>query len=84
MYCPECKETKNIKWFFRHQKENEEDESTSANVLTVLCTECGKNSSIFIQDYLEDLFPEWDDRQSLSQIQGNGVLVFDDELIEEE
>ena len=43
----------------RHQKINKEDDSTVGNVITLLCTECGFNQSVFIQDYLEDIFTDW-------------------------
>ena len=43
----------------RHQKINEKDTSTVGNVITILCTECGFNQSVFIQDYLEDIFRDW-------------------------
>ena len=42
----------------RHQKINDEDNSTLGNVITLLCTECGFNQSVFIQDYLEDIFKD--------------------------
>lgn len=60
MKCPDCKATEGIQWFLRHQSEGENDTSTTANVLTILCTKCAKNQSVFLQDYLEKLFPEWD------------------------
>ena len=59
LYCPKCKTTENIKWMIRHQKINDEDDSTLGNVITLLCTECGFNQSVFIQDYLEDIFKDW-------------------------
>ena len=59
LYCPKCETTENIKWMIRHQKINDEDNSTLGNVITLLCTECGFNQSVFIQDYLEDIFKDW-------------------------
>ena len=43
----------------RHQKENKEDTSTLGNVITLLCTECGFNQSVFIKEYLEEIFKDW-------------------------
>ena len=43
----------------RHQKADENDTSTLGNVITMLCTKCGFNQSVFIQDYLEDVFRDW-------------------------
>lgn len=43
----------------RHQKENDEDSSSIGNVITILCTDCGFNESVFIQDYLETIFNNW-------------------------
>lgn len=65
MRCPDCKENGDVKWMLRHQKENEEDEGTNANVITTLCVTCGKNESVFITDYLEEMFPSWDERPEL-------------------
>lgn len=57
MKCPKCGTVENIKFFLRHQKENEEDESDLANAITILCTECGNNESYFLLDCLDDIFP---------------------------
>lgn len=43
----------------RHQKTDKDDTSTLGNVITMLCTECGFNQSVFIEDYLEDIFRDW-------------------------
>ena len=43
----------------RHQKENEDDTSSLGNVITLLCTDCGFNQSVFIQEYLEEIFQDW-------------------------
>lgn len=59
LYCPKCETNENIKWVIRHQKASDEDDSTLGNVITLLCTECGFNQSVFIQDYLEDIFTDW-------------------------
>lgn len=67
MRCPDCREEGDIKWMLRHQKINEEDVSTNANVVTILCTKCGKNASVFIEDYLPEMFPEWDETLELIQ-----------------
>lgn len=69
MKCPKCESTEEIKWFLRHQKLNEDDTGTNANVITVLCTVCGYNESKFLEDYLDALFPEWDEnREQLMQM----------------
>lgn len=59
MKCPECGATENISFFLRHQAEDENDESNNANVITILCRNCGKNESYFLRDCLEDIFPSW-------------------------
>ena len=63
----------------RHQKANDEDDSTLGNVITLLCTECGFNQSVFIQDYLEDIFTNWTELAGPSIVpfnvkEGNNVL----------
>lgn len=63
MKCPKCENIEEIKWFLRHQKLNEDDTGTNANVITVLCTVCGYNESKFLEDYLDALFPEWDENR---------------------
>lgn len=67
MRCPNCREEGDVKWMLRHQKINEEDTSTNANVVTILCTKCGKNASVFIEDYLPEMFSEWDETSELIQ-----------------
>jgi len=59
MKCPKCGATENIKYFLRHQKENENDDSDLANAITMLCTECGYNQSYLLLDCLDDIFPDW-------------------------
>lgn len=54
----------------RHQKTNDEDISTVGNVITLLCTKCGFNQSIFIQDYLEDIFEDW------TELTGPSIIPF--------
>ena len=67
MWCPNCREESDVKWMLRHQKSSEEDTATNANVVTVLCIKCGKNASAFIEDYLPEIFPEWDETPELIQ-----------------
>ena len=38
-----------------HQ-DTESDQTTNANVITILCTECGNNESYFLDDLLNDIF----------------------------
>ena len=54
----------------RHQRTNDEDDSTLGNVITLLCTECGFNQSVFIQDYLEDIFANW------TELTGPSIVPF--------
>lgn len=56
MKCPQCNTTKNIKFFLRHQ-DTEKDLDNEANVITILCTECGNNESFFLIDCLPNIFP---------------------------
>lgn len=56
----------------RHQKVNDEDTSTIGNVITLLCTDCGFNQSMFIQDYLEDIFKDWAESET-----SPGIMPFD-------
>lgn len=71
LYCPKCETTEDIKWMIRHQKANDEDDSTLGNVITLLCTECGFNQSVFIQDYLEDIFTNW------TELTGPSIVPFE-------
>jgi hypothetical protein len=41
----------------RHQNADN-DLDNEANVITILCTECGENESLFLKDCLEDIFLE--------------------------
>lgn len=76
MKCPKCETTENIKWLLRHQTIDENDEGTNANVITILCTECGHNETVFIEDYLEDIFVSWSERppQTDNGMGGLGAL----------
>lgn len=60
--CPKCSTNKNIKWFLRHQN-SDSDLDNEANVITILCTECGENESLFLKDCLEDIFLDWSDKK---------------------
>jgi hypothetical protein len=42
----------------RHQQENDQDESTLANVITILCTNCGENQTFFLADCLDIIFSD--------------------------
>lgn len=42
----------------RHQN-RENDTINDVNVITVLCTNCGYNDSVFLEDYLDDIFKDW-------------------------
>lgn len=59
MKCPECGTNEGIKFFLRHQAEDENDTSNNANVITILCTKCGKNESYFLAECLDQIFPSW-------------------------
>lgn len=59
MKCPECGANEGIKFFLRHQAEDENDSSNNANVITILCTKCGKNESYFLAECLDQIFPSW-------------------------
>ena len=87
MKCPSCGTTKEIKWFLRHQPENEDDTSNLANVITILCTECGKNETYYIADCLEDIFPSWKEKQidlsSLTNMFNNTQNNFEIESLNE-
>ncbi len=60
--CPKCSTNKNIKWFLRHQNKDT-DLDNEANVITILCTECGENESFFLEDCLENIFLDWSDKK---------------------
>ena len=72
MKCPKCETTENIKWLLRHQSIDENDEGTNANVITILCTECGHNETVFIEEYLGDIFTSWSETPQNSN--GNGLM----------
>ena len=67
MFCKDCKDDGKVVWFLRHQKENEDDEGTNANVVTILCQTCGRNQSAFLVDYLPDIFPDWDEEREIKE-----------------
>ena len=58
MRCPKCNTNEDIKFFLRHQKEGENDDSEIANAITMLCTHCGYNQSFLLVDCLDDIFPD--------------------------
>ena len=68
MKCPKCGTTEGIKWFLRHQQENDQDESTLANVITILCTNCGENQTFFLADCLDIIFSDWAETLSPNQV----------------
>ena len=69
MECPNCLAEGKVVWFLRHQKIDEEDTDTNANVATILCQTCGKNQSVFIKDFLKDMFPDWnEEKKTLSEL----------------
>lgn len=86
MKCPKCSSEENLKWFLRHQKEDENDEGTNANVITVLCTECGNNESVFIENFLPLLFKNWDEKtqEILKRLQNEDSLIISDSQEAEE
>ena len=67
MKCPKCGSTENIKFFVRHQKSSEDDESNIANCITIIHAEpqCGFNESYLLEDCLNDIFPNWSELQEL-------------------
>ena len=88
MRCPSCGTTEGIKWFLRHQTENKDDDSDLANVITILCTACGKNESYFLDSCLESIFPSWKDADfdfgALAQMFGSKTDFFENENYIEE
>ena len=88
MKCPKCNATEGIKWFLRHQAtEDEESDETNANVITMLCTQCGYNESYFLEDSLELIFPSWNEYFQIQQQQmilDNTQEMFIDEFENEE
>ena len=82
--CPDCLEEGKVVWFLRHQKTNEEDTGTNANVVTILCQTCGKNESIFLEDFLEEMFPDWTNKKAVNKafeafMNTNNGMVFSPE-----
>lgn len=57
--CPKCHAEEGIKWFLRNTPREGEKENL-ANTITLLCTNCRYNESFFLEECLEELFPDWD------------------------
>lgn len=89
MKCPNCGTTEDIKFFLRHQ-DKENDDSNVANVITIICTKCGKNESYFLEDCLPEIFPSWKETPSFDigmigdMLQGMSENNFSEGLITEE
>lgn len=93
MKCPKCSTTEGIKWFLRHQQENDQDESTLANVITILCTNCGENQTFFLADCLDIIFSDWAETLNPNQVNmellaellnsSNSNMVLYPEMLEE-
>lgn len=75
MKCPKCGATTNIKWFLRYQ-DRENDIINDANVITVLCTNCGYNDSVFLEDYLDDIFKNWSEIESNNSFDFSSLFNF--------
>lgn len=69
MICPKCNSTENIKFFVRHQKTDENDNSQVANAITMLHAdpECGYNETFMLEDCLDYIFTEWSELQPLAE-----------------
>lgn len=82
MICPKCKTTKGIKWFLRHQ-DTEISTVDDANVITILCTECGYNESHFLEDSLDLIFPSWTEyfqfQEQQTMLEDSQEIPFKDE-----
>lgn len=76
MICPKCETTEGIKWFLRHQ-DTETSGVDDANVITILCTECGHNESYFLENSLELIFPSWSVYFHMLQKQKQQQLMLD-------
>ena len=75
MKCPKCGATTNIKWFLRHQ-DRESDTIDDVNVITILCTECGYNDSVFLEEYLDDIFKDWSEIKQDNNFDFNSLFNF--------
>ena len=83
--CPKCGTEEDLKWFIRHQDLEDDEDSTSGNVITILCTTCGYNQSFILADCLEDIFPEWveeenEDYTMFEDIFGSFNMPFDETM----
>ena len=69
MKCPKCGSIENIKFFLRHQKDSEEDDSTVVNCITIIHADpqCGFNESYLLEDCLDVIFPNWSEIQELEE-----------------
>ena len=91
MKCPKCGTTEDIKYFLRHQKENEDDTSDIANAITMLCTQCGYNQSYLLLDCLDEIFPDWSEikaqadkwQEMLASMAATQDMAFPSEIFEE-
>lgn len=61
LICPKCGASDNIKFFIRHMKTSENDESTIGNCLTILHAnpKCGHNQSMMLDEVVEVVFRDW-------------------------
>lgn len=76
MKCPECGTNEGIKFFLRHQAEDENDSSNNANVITILCTKCGKNESYFLAECLDQIYPSWSESVFNQGMGNNDDMLF--------
>jgi len=69
MKCPKCGSIEDIKFFVRHQKTSEDDESTVANAITILHAnpECGFNETYMLEDCIELIFKDWSDLYQIEE-----------------
>ena len=69
MICPKCGSSENIVFFVRHMKTDENDESTTANCVTVLHADpqCGYNESMLLKDVANVVFTEWSELAKLEE-----------------
>jgi len=69
MKCPKCGSTEDIKFFVRHQKISENDESTAANAITILHAnpECGFNETYMLEDCIELIFKDWSELYQIEE-----------------
>lgn len=69
MFCPKCEKSEDIKFFIRHMKTSEDDESTIGNCLTILHAdpECGYNQSMMLDEVVEVVFRDWSELGKLEE-----------------